>query len=89
MFVDKHASSVHKSIKGREVMCCPGTPDETDSTDSTDKIKALQIQSAKPLLSLTQMGSLDHNSPLSLLIVLFPGIFYFLAGIFVCLADLM
>lgn len=84
--MDKHVGSVHKSIKGREAMCCPDKPDETDSTD---KIKALQIQSAKPLLSLTQMGSLDHNSPLSLLIVLFPGIFYFLAGIFVCLADLM
>ena len=89
MFVDKHVSSVHKSIKAREAMCCPDKPDETDSTDSTDKIKALQIQSAKPLLLLTQMGSLDHISPLSLLIVLFPGIFYFLAGIFVCLADLM
>ena len=87
--MDKHAGSVHKSIKGREAMCCPDKPDETDSTDSTDKIKALQIQSAKPLLTLTHMGSLDHNSPLSLLIVLFPGIFYVLAGIFVCLADLM
>ena len=87
--MDKHVGSVHKSIKGREAMCCPGTPDETDSTDKTDKIKALQIQSAKPLLTLTQMGSLDHISPLSLLIVLFPDIFYFLVGIFVCLADLM
>ena len=89
MFVNKHAGSVHKSIKDREAMCCPDKPDETDSTDSADKIKALQIQSAKPLLTLTQMGSLDNNSPLSLLIVLFPGIFYFLVGIFICLADLM
>lgn len=89
MFVDKHVGSVHKSIKGREAMCCPDKPDETDLTDSTDKIKALQIQSAKPLFTLTQMGSLDNNSPLSLLIVLFPGIFYFLVGIFICLADLM
>ena len=54
--MDKHVSSVHKSIKGREAMCCPDKPDETDSTDSTDKIKALQIQSAKPLLTLIQMG---------------------------------
>ena len=56
MFVDKHVGSVHKSIKDREAMCCPDKPDETDSTDSTDKIKALQIQSAKPFAHFNPNG---------------------------------